>query len=255
MKKTKPAVFLVAFMISQCIFSQGEKLIAGKIVVKDAAAAGVIVLNLVNEKETRSDSNGEFSIMAKPDDVLVFSAIHLDGQRKIIESWDYEHRRISIEMTSKVNELEEVIVRDYKNINAVALGILDKPAKTYTPAKRRLKTATSFSPSVSMGGMMGVAFSIDPVINWISGRTALLKSEVKVESKELLLKRLDGLYEKEYYAVRLKIPADYIKGFQYYCIGDQEFAKALHAKNQMMISFLIGMLATEYKLLLANEKK
>ncbi len=250
MKKNR--LLLLFMLIVQFAFSQTEKMIYGKIIVKDATPQGVLVLNLVNEKETITNKQGEFSILAKPEDVLVFSAVHLDYQRKIIEQEDYDLGKITIAMTSKVNQLEEVEIN--KNIDAVSLGILSRPAKSYTPAERRLKTATSLNPTANMGSMMGGSLSIDPLLNWMSGRTALLKSELKVEQKEILLKKLNDIYEPEYYTEKLLIPYEYIKAFQYYCVEDKKFAEAIQSKNETMIDFLIGMLATEYKFL-NNEKK
>ena len=79
-------------------------------------------------------------------------------------------------MTSKITQLDEVKVQK-SNIDAVSLGILTKPGKVYTPAERRLKTATGLYASANAGTMMGGSVGLDPLINWISGRTALLKSE------------------------------------------------------------------------------
>ena len=107
-------IFLI--FITQFVFSQSEKLLHGKILIKDATPQGVHIINLMNEKETVSDSKGAFSIVAKPDDLLVFSANHLDYMRKIIETSDYDSAVLQIEMTSKINELDEVEVKNYSHL-------------------------------------------------------------------------------------------------------------------------------------------
>ena len=43
-------------------------MIQGKIIVKNSKLDGVRVVNLVNEKEAITNQNGEFVILAKPDD-------------------------------------------------------------------------------------------------------------------------------------------------------------------------------------------
>jgi hypothetical protein len=53
----------------------GEKLLHGKIVVESGHIDGVTIVNLVNEKTTVSDGNGEFFILAKAEDLLVFSSV------------------------------------------------------------------------------------------------------------------------------------------------------------------------------------
>lgn len=235
--KRSSLLFILVF-IAQCAFSQQEKTISGKVVVKDAMVGDIHVINLTNDKETLTNSKGEFSILVRPDDLLVFSAGHLDYMRKIVEQEDYDSGILKVEMTSKVNKLDEVVVKNYSNVNAVALGILSKPAKSYTPAERRLYGATS-SP-------------IDALINLLTGRTKILEDGVEIEKKEFLLEQLDGLYTDEFYLQELGIEKEKIKGFHYYLVEDSRFGEALDAKNKTLATFLIIEIAQKYNLL--NEK-
>jgi hypothetical protein len=56
----------ILLLFFQFTFGQasGEKMIHGKIVVVSGAVEGVNIVNLVNEKSTTSDSNGDFFILA-----------------------------------------------------------------------------------------------------------------------------------------------------------------------------------------------
>ena len=218
--------------------TNGEKLLHGKIIVESGQVAGVTIINLVNEKSTFSDNNGEFFILAKADDLLVFTSVNLEYHRRQIEEEDLKSDIIIIKMTSKVTELEEVIVNKHPEINAVALGIAAKGIKKYTPAERRLQTANS-TP-------------VDALINLMSGRTTMLKKELEVEKKERSLVVLRSLFEDSYFSKTLKIPSDYIKGFQYYCIEDKAFAEALTSKNKTKIEFVIVPLAEKFNTLLSD---
>ena len=71
MKKNK--IIILTFFISYLNFAQ-EKLIKGKIVADGNNVQGINLMNLVNEKSTITNSNGEFSILVKEDDLLIFSA-------------------------------------------------------------------------------------------------------------------------------------------------------------------------------------
>ncbi len=221
-------------LLCQISFGQttGEKLIHGKIIVESGNAAGVTVINLVNEKSTISYSNGDFSILAKADDLLVFNAVNLEYYRRIIEEEDLKQDVILIKMTAKITELEEVIVNKHPEINAVSLGISPKGIKKYTPAERRLYTANS-TPG-------------DALLNLMSGRTAMLKKEIEVEKKEQLLMLFSSLFEDAFFTKTLKIPADYVKGFQYYCVEDGRISEVLKSKNKTKIEFLIVPLAVKY---------
>lgn len=230
----------------------GEKMLHGKIIVESRSADGVSIINLVNEKTAVSDSNGDFYILAKAEDLLVFSSVNLEYHRKIIEQEDLKSALIIINMTSKTTELKEVIVKQ-PDINAVSLGISQKGIKKYTPAERRLKTAEEFhwySPLlIPLGGM-----SVDGLINSISGRTAMLKKELEVEKKERLLDIIKALYKDDnYFKQTLKIPPAYIKGFQYYCIEDPNFAGVLKTKNKTKIELYMVPLAVKYNEIIFDE--
>jgi hypothetical protein len=188
--------FFMFFLFSIATFSQKEKLIQGKIIVKDSKRDGIRVVNLINEKETLTDEEGSFTILAKPEDLLVFSAEFLDYMRKIVDEQDYRIGIFEIEMTSKILQLDEVEIRDYSRINAVSLGILSQPAKAYTPAQRRLQTATGLYPTMGIGTSAGVSVGLDPLLNWISGRTNMLKRALKAEEKEILMQQLDYYYKE-----------------------------------------------------------
>jgi hypothetical protein len=237
----KEFLLILLVVLSQISFGQiaGEKLLHGKIMVESGNFGGVTIINLVNEKTAISDRNGEFFILAKAEDLLVFSSVNLEYYRRIIDDEDLKPEILTIKMTAKITELEEVIVNKHPEINAVSLGISPKGIKQYTPAERRLYTASS-TP-------------IDALLNIMSGRTEMLEKELEVEKKERLLAYIGALFDDEYYGETLKIPANYIKGFQYYCVEEEEFAKSLRSKNKAMIKLLIVPLAEKYNKIIADE--
>lgn len=240
-------LLLLMIFSSVSVFSQKEKWIQGKVVVKDSKLNGIRVINLVNEKEVITDENGMFKILAKPDDLLVFSADFLDYMRKIIEQSDFDKGSIEVLMTSKVVQLDEVKIYDNSRINAVSLGILSSPAKQYTPAERRLQTATGLYPTLNAGTMSGGSIGLDPLMNWISGRTAMLKSALKAEEKENLLSKLDFYYTEDFFTDKLQIETLYLGTFKNYAIYDTILIEAINSKNKPRMDFNLYRLATEFK--------
>lgn len=241
--KIKITLQLVLFFLVQVTFGQTEKIqeIRGKISADSVAVDRVNVLNLTSEKATVSDASGFFVLPVKTGDILVFSAVNLETLRKKIGLQDLSKEIIIIQMIPKSIILKEVVVNE-SAISAESLGIIPYGQKKYTPAERKLYTATS-------GG------GIDGLLNAISGRKAMLKKEIAVEKKEQLLARIDVLFEDKYYTETLKIPSEYIKGFQYYCVDDVPFANALSTKNKTLIMFLIVKLAETYNEIIAAENK
>jgi len=124
------------------------------------------------------------------------------------------------------------------------LGIIPKAQKSYTQAERRLTTAGS--------GHLN-PMGLDPILNLFSGRTAMLKKELEVETKEFLLLQLDNVYDKEFFVKNLKIPEENVKGFQYYIVENTSFVSILKSKNKSMTTFLIGELALKYNKIICDE--
>ena len=231
-------IILTQFSIGQTLT---EKELHGKINVDSNWTEGINIVNSSNQKATISDKNGFFSLAVHEGDIVFFSAVNLETLRKIISKQDLIPEVLSIDMQFKSNELKEVIINAHPEINAVSLGISAPGVKHYTPAERKLFTATS-------------GFGIDGLLNKISGRTAMLKKEIIVEKKEQMLARLDVLFEDKYYIETLKISEDYIKGFQYYCVEDPYFMASLQSKNKTMTMFLIVPLAQKFNQIIQNEK-
>ena len=217
-----------------------SKEILGQILEKSTSVEAVNIINNTTQVTAVSDANGMFSIVVKEGDVLVFSAVNLEGFKRRITTEDMNSSLLQIKMTAKEVELKEVIVNENANITAENLGIIPYGQKKYTPAERKVYTATSTS--------------VDKLLNKISGRTAMLKKEVNVEKKEALFRKMEYLFEENYYTDRLKIPETDIKGFQLYCVDDAEFAVSLNTKNKTMSMFLITDLARKYLIILENEK-
>ena len=241
--KINNTLLLILFFIVTTTYGQTsiEKQIRGKITADTVAVEGINVVNSATEKAIATDKDGLFSLFVKEGDVLVFSAVNLVTLHRRISKQDLLQDILKIQMTSKSIVLKEVIINENPQITAENLGIIPFGQKKYTPAERKLYTATS-------GG------GIDGLLNTISGRKAMLKKEIAVENKEQSLSRLAPLFEDKYYTETLKISADYVKDFQYYCVDDASFTAALKSRNKTLIAFLIVGLSENYNKIIANEK-
>jgi hypothetical protein len=217
-----------------------SKQIVGKVLEQSVPIEGVNIINNTTQLATVSDSDGNFLITAREGEVLVFSAVNLEPLKRRITSADFYPNLLVVKMIAKEVELKEVVVNENANITAENLGIIPYGQKKYTPAERKVYTATSTS--------------VDKLLNAMSGRTAMLKKEVNVEKKEALFRKLEYLFEENYYTDRLRIPVDDIKGFQLFCVDDADFAVSLNTKNKTMSMFLITDLARKYLTILENEK-
>lgn len=240
------SIILVLFFAQTFAQSSTLTLLKGKITSQIKELNEVNVVNLRSESNTTTDKYGNFTMFVKVGDTLQFSGLQIITKKVVIDENDVAKKLYVVNLEAKVIPLDEVEIKQYPNINAVSLGILQKPAKQYTPAERKLRTATGLYPTANVGTMMGGSIGLDPVINAITGRTAMLKKELQVERKEYLLQKIEYMFKEEYFIESLKIPKEYLRGFWYYAVEDPKLAEALNTKNKMMARFIFSDLATNY---------
>lgn len=248
-------IFLIGFLFLVTISSgQGlatSKRLNGKITADYNDLEGIYIVNLTTERATLTERGGYFSITASVGDTLMFSAVQFKGLKVALKESDFAKELLFVKLETLVRSLDEVRINEYKNINAVSLGIISPNTKHYTPAERKLYTATG-------GGKnqygLNTKISGDAILNAISGRTAMLKKEVEVEKKETLMEKISDYYDEKYFTETLKIPQDYVKGFLFYIVEDQKFVEAVNSKNKTMATFIMNELAVKYKELLLEKK-
>jgi hypothetical protein len=238
----------VLFLFSVQAFSQSNELVLlrGKIICPIHELSSVNVYNLRSDSNTSTNEIGDYSLFVMAGDTLKFTSVQIETKKIVITQGDLAKSIVVTSLLPSVINLDEVQIKDYKNINAVSLGILEKPAKQYTPAERKLRTAEEFhwySPLlIPLGGM-----SVDGMINSISGRTKMLQKELAIEKKEKLLQKIEYQFGTSYFIKKLKIPEESVKGFWYYALDDKRLAEALNTKNKTRASFIFAELATKYK--------
>ncbi|MBS7785827.1 hypothetical protein KIH23_00835 [Flavobacterium sp. CYK-55] len=234
---------LVVFSLQAQVLPRQE--MSGLVVLRDVPLEKVNVRNDDSGYTTSTAADGTFKIKVRVDEALVFTAVNLETRRVKITEEILKAGFVKAVMSETTVPLPEVTVNDNKGITAENLGIIPRGQRKYTQAQRRLREATTG------GGIV----PLNPILNGISGRTRMLKKEVQVEQKERLLLQLDGWFDDEYYTQTLKIPEDYISGFDFYIINDTDFVRALRAKNKTLTKFLALGLARNYLQDLEAEQK
>lgn len=227
-----------------------SKNLNGKVTSSYSDLEGIYLINLKSKETTLTEHGGYFSIKASVGDTLVFSSVQFKAVKVAVKETDFNKELFFVKMDPIVRFLDEVRFNEYKNINAVSLGIISPFTKHYTPAERKLYTANG-GGSNQFG--LNTVVSTDALINAISGRTAMLKKEVEVEKKETLMDKVEGWFERKYFVQTLKIPEDYVKGFEYYIVEDAKFAEAMKSKNKTMATFIMNDLAVKYNQLLKDK--
>lgn len=250
-------VFLLFVFNAVNVLGQGtaSQLLSGKVSCEMTGLDGIYVVNLKTENTAITQNRGAFSITATVGDTLVFSGFQYKKIQVVLTSQHFENSLFLVQMRPIMNQLNEVVIKRYNNINAVALGIIPGNQKSYTEAERKLYTATDLDASANAGSMAGGSISADPLLNFLSGRTKMLKKELKVEKKEHYMKLLEKMFDQNHFVNRLKIPSEYVKGFEYYTVENEKFTKILASNNKTTTEFLLSELAIKYKEIIACENE
>jgi len=147
---------------------------------------GIHIINKTSSRFTVSDDKGDFTIPAKLNDTIIFSGVQYQVEEIIIDGIILQTRKLNVNLKDNVNELDEVLVgkiltgnllSDIENsdakpdINFYDVGIPGYTGRRKTQSERRLYEAQSG------GGFV----PLNPLLNWISGRTKKLKNQIKRE--------------------------------------------------------------------------
>lgn len=230
---------------SSVLSAQGRSPLNGKIKSDTDDLEGIYVINKSADLSVTTTRGGYFTIPAKVNDTIIFSAVNIVAKEIVLEKADVELPLLIVPVEKYVRELDELVIVDYSHINAESLGLVPKGQTKYTPTEKRVLTAGS-----SKMNPMG----LDPLFNALSGRTKMLEKANETAKKEVLMEKIDYIYTEEELITKFHIPKEYVRGFVYYLVEDANFARALRDKNETMAKFLMSGLSGKYLELLKDEK-
>ncbi|MEP0131356.1 MAG: carboxypeptidase-like regulatory domain-containing protein [Eudoraea sp.] len=234
--------FLIFFLVvinasAQSIFSKLE----GKVTNVNKGIADVHVMNTSANRATITDAEGLFSISAKLNDTILFSAVQYKRMTLVVSRAMLESRSIIVPMEEFINELDEVVVRPYnlsgdlsRDMNSLnsekvyvasTLGLPNAYVKPITQAERKLNEATTG------GGLV----PLNPIINAISGRTKYLKKVLASQEKYARTNRVRDYYADSLFVKYLKIPESKIEDFMYFCEVDIAFSAVVDSHDKLKI--------------------
>ncbi|MGH2664967.1 hypothetical protein [Flavobacterium sp.] len=239
------------FMFVQNAFSQLT--LKGKIVSDTPNLEGIEVLNLSNKKHTLADKDGFFKILAKPSDTLFFSSKKFKEELVPLKPGDFSEREFVVVLIQKKNELSEVVIKNYPEINTVKMGIVDKDVRVYSIIQRKLKVKNALS-AYQLNKIIDGINSPDSFLNDSSKRKATVLQNLIVENKENLRVKLDKDFENSFFTEKLKIPVDFVSGFKIFALENFNIRQSVAGKNKAMTSFLLIDLAREFIKTIKNDE-
>ena len=249
---TKHTFFVLLFL---SLVSQGfAQKFEGKIVADSISFTQVNIVNLTQKLGTVNAKSGEFSIDAKIGDEVMFSSVQYEPYQVTISKELLQQKNNTIFLFNLVNELDEVnisnidlsgdLTKDADNIETNAyfnpadhgLPVNSKPKPT--TAQRRIYTASTGSGIIP----------IDPIINTLSGRMAMLYRQRDYEKERNLMIKAYNSRPLDYFVTELKLPEEYVEDFLYYCTEFKLFRNLVVKKeNNFKLSEFFEEKVIDYK--------
>lgn len=241
---TRSSILLVFFVLlgtslgAQTLFT---KQIEGRVYSESGDVAATHVLNITSQKASITNSAGFFSIAAKLNDTLMFSAVQFKRKTIVVNQSVLESKLLYVPLEDAINELDEVIVMPYNLtgdmttdlgrteiepvVTASTLGLPNAYVIPPTQAERELYEATSG------GGIL----PLNPILNAITGRTKMLKQRVARNEKYERTQRVRAFYPDSLYRTEFRIPEEKIADFMYFCEVDITFQTLVDSHDRFRI--------------------
>lgn len=211
---------------------QSRRLIMGQVMYRSSNVVNEHVINTSSEEMVITDENGRFQIHVAIGDELVFMAVNYELKHLIITQEILNTNRIVVEVTEKVNLLDEVVVSPENRAKFLALK--NEEFKQYVYEIDRGTKVDNIAQPMHIRGMRdGVDF--------VKIFKALLKNKNKDKRPIFKLSEvLRAVYDDEFYVNNLYLSVDMIDDFLAFCDQQAPDRSLMLKKNEFeLLQFLV----------------
>ena len=209
--------------------------IKGKVLYKNVNVGSANVINNTSQQATTTNDDGEFEILVKLDDKLIFSSVQYQIRELNITKEILQRNRIVIDVNEKVNELEEVVVTPENQEKFLDLKEEEFKRFDYT-----------FDKSSRVNNVINEQGKLVDGINFVN-LYKLIRNSIKKDSNENESNYkynpsdlLRELYDDVFFTKNLLIPNDKINEFLLYCDDNFPDRILLKRDNEFeLIEFLV----------------
>jgi len=218
------------FFAYQFSFSQTVK---GKTIYNNYAVQNVEIINATTKMMTVSKENGNFEIVAKDNDILVFISKEHQVKKLILNSKLFTNNELIVELTLKAEELSEVVITNMPSIK------LSSDAK-YEQSKLDKYAIENAANALKVGGvyMGGIENGMDFMrIGKMIG--SLFRKDKKPSKKaEPTMPFIDfakSSCDERYFLKTLNLKEDEIDLFLEFCDADPRSKKIAETQNILSV--------------------
>lgn len=214
--------------------SQTEKTLNGKVLSQNIPLNKVEVINKTAKTSTRTNELGEFSILVRPKDSLLFFSKDYFFKRLKISQDNIDQNNISVNMILKPEELDEVLIT---KISFPKVKAADENS-TVVP-----RPAIS-NPGVYTGGITNGA-DLMAIFNLFRRKDKKVKA---IKFKELDFKKLaEATVPLDFFSNNLKIKPEERELFLQFCDADPQAEILVKQKNLLYTMDFLHTKNKEFK--------
>ncbi|WP_396590441.1 hypothetical protein [Allomuricauda sp. R78024] len=242
MKNTILLLFSFIFSIA-ALAQDNRQILRGKVLYRGSNVANENVINSTSETATITNDDGQFVILVKEGDQLVFTAVNYQLEVVTITPEILNNNRLVVEVTEKVTQLDEVVITPENQQKF--LEVKNDNFKGFEYEIDRSTEVENVAESRSVRGMRDG-------INFVNIFKAMFNSKKEDGEDKTPLKVSEVLrqvYEDEFFVVDLRLPQDKIDAFLIYCDDKVPSQTLLRKENEFQ---LIDFLVTHSKTYLAE---
>ena len=230
---------------------QAQKVELSGQIISSGELEGIHVINKTSYRYTTTDENGRFSIAGKLADSLYFSSIQYMPKIIVLTAQQIKNKSITVSLSESINALDEVVVgtiltgdlnSDITNseaerpIDFYDLGIPGYTGPRMNLAERRLFEADD-GPLV-----IGLGVNFSKLLNMISGRTKMLKKQLKLDNDKQTIQRIKDVVGPLFFKTNA-LKEEKRMEFYYFCADAPDFQEGCKGRSDVEIfQFLEGKL-------------
>ena len=247
----KVLLFLGIFILTFSGYSQNT---SGKVYAGDKRVPGVLVENRTQNRSMVTTDEGDFSIAARINDSLIFSAPFMETQIFIIEPFQLEKRWV-VELNEKLNELDEVRLTEapkekkfsQEEYTAEVNTLIQNDIKQ-NPQKYRPQYTSNGVDFIMLAKRFMGLFKKDP------SKQQMEYSPITYEQYQELFNTSD-YFDQQFLTRQLEIEPYYQNLFFEYCDAMQLKGELLLPEHQLDLLDALMKLSANFKAELENFNK
>jgi hypothetical protein len=242
------AALLFVFQIG---FSQTEIAIKGTVLSNNFPIANVDVVNVDSKKGTTTDTNGNFSILGKTGNLLVFISKDYELKKIVLNSKFQSFNNLIIQLDLKPEMLKEVLVAKMPSIR-ISKDRKFEQSKLDDLAMEKYQN-TLKNPGVYDGQTPGIDFV--KIAGMIGKLFSKEKESVKGQSPPIVFKDLVKInFKPDFFSQTLDLKEEEVGLFLEFCDADPKSKQLENNNNQLALLDFLLQKRDDFKKLETNKQ-